>query len=170
MALCLSISLSSYFEIHLKEGGLEIHLEDCSSRWFDWVIEAKDSVVVFTPYFDQLLIDIFEESTLPKSEITLVTQLDWGDNNSKTFNKVRNILKMNQMGIEVRILDRLHAKILIADWDRAIFGSQNFTNYSTGSVEISCEVDRYGDNFDEAFKGFESLLSDSRRFSLSDLH
>ena len=149
---------------------MEIHLKDCSSRWFDWVIEAKASVVVFTPYFDQLLIDIFEESTLPKSEITLVTQLDWGDTGSKSFNKVRNILKMNQMGIDVRILDRLHAKILIVDWDRAIFGSQNFTNYSTGSVEISCEVDRYGDNFDEAFEDFESLLSDSRPFSLSDLH
>jgi phosphatidylserine/phosphatidylglycerophosphate/cardiolipin synthase-like enzyme len=133
-------------------------------------MEANDSVVVFTPFFDQLLIDIFEQCSLPKSEITLVTQLDWEDSGLKSFNKAKNILEFIQLGINVRILDRLHAKILIVDWDRAMFGSQNFTNYSTQSVEISVEVDRYGDSFEEAFEDFEKLLADSRPLSLSDLH
>ncbi len=148
---------------------MEIYLNDCSDKWFQWVSEARESVVVFTPFFDQLLLDVIEESALPKESITLVTQLDWTDNNLK-MSKVVDFMRLIRMGVSVRILDRLHAKILIVDWDRALFGSQNFTKYSTQSIEISVEVDRYGDNFDEVFEDFENLLSNSRPFSLSELH
>ena len=49
--------------------------------------------------------------------------------------------------------DVYYAKAIIADWDRAVIGSQNFTYYSQDSYEVSFKLDRYeeGADLDEVF-------------------
>ena len=69
----------------------------------------------------------------------------------------------------MRVLDRLHAKVLIVDEEYAFFGSQNFTNYSTGSIEITTQIDST-DDFDEFFEYFSELLSSARLMTIEELN
>ncbi len=50
-----------------------------------------------------------------------------------------------EKGVDIRYLPRLHAKAIIADWDTAVVGSQNFTYYSQDSYEVSFLLDRYAE-------------------------
>jgi hypothetical protein len=72
--------------------------------------------------------------------------------------------------VNVRILDRLHAKVLIIDEEHAFFGSQNFTNYSTESIEITTQINRYEDNEEQFFEFFEELLNESRTVTIEELN
>jgi len=73
------------------------------------------------------------------------------------------------LGVNVRILDRIHAKILVVDDEHAFFGSQNFTNYSTGSIEISTQISRSDDDCDEIFDYFANLLLEARKVTQLEL-
>jgi phosphatidylserine/phosphatidylglycerophosphate/cardiolipin synthase-like enzyme len=74
-----------------------------------------------------------------------------------------------ELGVNVHILDRLHAKVLIVDDQYAFFGSQNFTNYSTESIEITTQIDRT-DDVDEFFDYFLKLKLFSREVTLEELN
>jgi len=148
---------------------MEIHLEDCSSLWEDYIQEATDSIVVFTPYFDWLLVSLFSSCELPYSDIYLVTQLDRIDSRSENITRINRIVELVNLGVNVRILDRIHAKILVVDDEHAFFGSQNFTNYSTGSIEISTQISRSDDDCDEIFDYFANLLLEARKVTQLEL-
>ena len=148
---------------------MEIHLEDCSSLWEDYIQSAQESVVVFTPYFDRLLVDLFTKCELPYSDIFLVTQLDRIDDRPENISRLNRIIELVNLGVNVKILDRLHAKILLVDDEHAFFGSQNFTNYSMESIEITTQVSRSEDDCDEFFEYFSDLLVDARTVTQLEL-
>lgn len=148
---------------------VEIHLEDCSSLWEDYIQEATDSIVVFTPYFDWLLINLFSSCALPYSDIYLVTQLDRIDSRSENRTRLNRIVELVNLGVNVQILDRLQAKVLIVDDEHAFFGSQNFTNYSTESIEITTQISRSEDDVDDFFDYFANLLLEFRKVTQLEL-
>ena len=148
---------------------MKIHLEDCSGLWKEYIQDASESIVVFTPYFDRLLVELFSSCELPYSEIYLVTQIDRIDSRPENLNRLDRIVQLVNLGVNVSILDRLHAKVLIVDDEHAFFGSQNFTKYSTESLEISTQISRYEDDLDEVFDHFSYLLIDSEPITQLDI-
>ena len=148
---------------------MKIHLDDCSSLWEDYIQDASDSIVVFTPYFDWLLVNLFSACELPYSDIYLVTQLDRIDSRSENITRINRIVELVNLGVNVRILDRLHAKVLIVDDEHAFFGSQNFTNYSTESIEITTQISRSEDDVEEFFDYFTELLFESSNVTQLDI-
>lgn len=137
---------------------MRIHLDDCSDLWEEYIQEATDSIVVFTPYFDWLLVNLFSSCELPYSSIYLVTQLDRVDTRSENITRINRIVELVNLGVNVRILDRLHAKVLLVDDEHAFFGSQNFTNHSTESIEITTQISRSEDDAEEFFEYLADLL------------
>lgn len=148
---------------------MEIHLDDCSSLWEEYIQDATDSIVVFTPYFDWMLVNMFSECDLPYENISLITQLDWIDSRSENLTRLDRIAELLDLGVDVRICDRLHAKVLIVDDHNAFFGSQNFTNYSIESIEITTQIDS-SEDFDDFFKFFKRLKLTSRLATLEELN
>ncbi len=148
---------------------MKIHLDDCSGLWEDYIQDASNSIVVFTPYFDRLLVDLFTTCELPYSDIYLVTQLDRADSRSENITRINRIVELANLGVNVRILDRLHAKVLVVDDEHAFFGSQNFTNYSKESIEITTQISRSEDEVEEFFNYFEELLLEARNVSQLDI-
>jgi hypothetical protein len=51
----------------------------------------------------------------------------------------------------------------------AFFGSQNFTNYSIDSIEISTQIDR-SDGFDSFFAHYDFLLNLAREVTVEELN
>jgi len=148
---------------------MQIHLEDCSGLWEEYIQDASESIVVFTPYFDWLLVNLFSSCELPYSDIYLVTQLDRIDSRSENITRINRIIELANLGVNVRILDRLHAKVLVVDDEHAFFGSQNFTNYSTESIEITTQISRSEDDADYFFDYFADLLLESRNITQLDI-
>ena len=148
---------------------MQIHLEDCSSLWDEYIQDASESIVVFSPYFDWLLVNLFSSCELPYSDIYLVTQLDRIDSRSENITRINRIVELVNLGVNVRIVDRLHAKVLLVDDEHAFFGSQNFTNYSTESIEITTQISRSEDDADDFFDYFANLLLESRKVTQLEL-
>jgi hypothetical protein len=73
------------------------------------------------------------------------------------------------LGVNVRILDRLHAKVLLVDDEHAFFGSQNFTNYSTESIEITTQISRSEDDAEEFFDYLADLLLEASNVTQLDI-
>jgi len=148
---------------------MKIHLDDCSSLWDEYIQDASESIVVFSPYFDWLLVNLFSSCALPYSDIYLVTQLDRADSRSENITRINRIVELVNLGVNVRILDRLHAKVLVVDDEHAFFGSQNFTNYSKESIEITTQISRSEDDVDEFFDYFAELLLEARNVTQLDI-
>ena len=148
---------------------MQIHLEDCSSLWDEYIQDASESIVVFSPYFDWLLVNLFSSCEVPYSDLYLVTQLDRIDSRSENITRINRIVELVNLGVNVRIVDRLHAKVLIVDDEHAFFGSQNFTNYSTESIEITTQISRSEDDVDDFFDYFANLLLESRKVTQLEL-
>jgi len=126
------------------------------SSWREVAQSAQSQLIIFSPFLDEMVIHLFEECDLGWEKLGLVTQDDWEDFSQQGFTKKLVISQLISNGVDVRYLPRLHAKAIVADWDRAVMGSQNFTYYSQGSYEISFELDRYEDgaDLDEVFETF----------------
>ncbi len=148
---------------------MKVHLDDCSWLWREYIEEANSSIVVFTPYFDWILVELFTECSVPYEDIYLITQLDRIDDRSENLTRLDRIVELKNLGVNVRILDRLHAKVLIVDDEHAFFGSQNFTNYSTESIEITTQIER-DEGFDEVFDHFSALMFMAREVTVGELN
>ena len=63
----------------------------------------------------------------------------------------------------------MHAKAIVADWERAVIGSQNFNYYSQESLEISFELDRFeeGADLDEVFLQLEEWWDEAGNIELN---
>jgi hypothetical protein len=148
---------------------MKVHLNDCSKLWSDFIYYAQESVVVLTPYFDDVLEELFDECHLEYSQITLVTQLDRQDSSPENLKRLSLILEMNNRGVNVLILNRLHAKILLVDDEKALFGSQNFTKYSIDSFEITTEFTYDDDDFWEFIEELQDWIRLARPLSFKEL-
>lgn len=147
---------------------IDVFLEDCSENWEGLIESAKEQIVIFTPFFDMLIIELLINCELPYSDMVFVTQLDYVDSSGKNIERLLGLVSLLALGINVRVLDRLHAKALIIDERKAIFGSQNFTGYSRGSYEISTYIEKNNESL-HVFVGFEDWLAESRRLSTNEL-
>ena len=123
------------------------------SSWLEVAKSAQSQLIIFSPFLDEMVIHLFEECPLGWDKLGLVTQMDWEDSSMQGFTKQIVINQLIRNGVDVRYLPRLHAKAIVADWDRAVIGSQNFTYYSQHSYEVSFKLDRYeeGADLDEVF-------------------
>lgn len=148
---------------------MDIHIGDCSWLWEEKINEAYDSLLIFTPYFDYYLEELLDNCELPYESMTLVSQLDYIDDREENLNRLRVMLNLMSKGVNVLKLERLHAKALVVDEDWAIFGSQNFTNYSRSSVEISTEIES-SEGFDWVFSDLKALLDDAEEVSNLDIY
>lgn len=128
------------------------------SSWLEVAESAQSQLVIFSPFLDEMVIHLFEECSLGWDKLGLVTQMDWEDFGQQGLTKKIVIEQLISNGVDVRYLPRLHAKAIVADWDRAVIGSQNFTYYSQQSYEISFSLDRYADDvdFDEVFESLNN--------------
>ena len=124
------------------------------SSWLEVAHSAQSQLVIFSPFFDEMVIQLFEESGLEWGQLGLVTQMDWKDSSLPGVTKRVVMNRLLENGVDVRYLPRLHAKAIVSDWDRAVIGSQNFTYYSQDSHEISFKLDRFeeGADLDEVFE------------------
>lgn len=112
----------------------EHHASDIYPAWKKAITDANDSVVVFTPYFDALIVRLVAHAAV---DVTVVTDLSPESGAQDYLGQLRAIKKLLDDGIEVRHLDRLHAKVLWVDDGTVVYGSQNFTRYARKSKEAS---------------------------------
>lgn len=124
------------------------------SSWLEVAEASRIQLVIFSPFLDEMVEHLFEECPLGWDKLGLVTQMDWEDSSLQGINKKVVIDRLIDQGVDVRYLPRLHAKAIVADWNRAVIGSQNFTYYSQYSHEVSFKLDRYeeGADLDEVFE------------------
>ena len=124
------------------------------SSWLEVAKSAQNELVIFSPFLDGMVEHLLEESPVAWDKLGLVTQIDWEDFSLQRIKKNVVIDRLIDIGVDVRYLPKLHAKAIVADWDRAVIGSQNFTYYSQYSYEVSFELDRYeeGADLDEVFE------------------
>ena len=124
------------------------------SSWLEVAKAARSELFIFSPFLDGMVEHLFEECPLAWNKLGLVTQMDWVDFTSQGINKRVVINRLIKLGVDVRYLPKLHAKAIVADWDRAVIGSQNFTYFSQYSHEVSFILDRFeeGADLDEVFE------------------
>ena len=124
------------------------------SSWLEVAKLPQSKLVIFSPFFDEMVLHLFEECPLDWEDLGLVTQMDWEDSTLKGFKKKLVLNQLLRNGVDVRFLPRLHAKAIVSDWDKAVIGSQNFTYYSQNSYEVSFQLDRdeVGADLDEVFE------------------
>jgi hypothetical protein len=101
------------------------------------VQESSESIVVFSPYLDSMLDRLLKNSALAADAITVVTDFSPSSGAIDYRAQLTGMRALMRRGIEVRSLPRLHAKVLLCDWQTATAGSQNFTSYGRGSNEVT---------------------------------
>ncbi len=150
--------------------GIEPVPYNAYGNWKGVAESARFNLIIFSPFLDSMVTHLFEECPLPWDKLGLVTQNDWEDFSRQSIRKEVVIDDLLEKGVDVRYLPRLHAKAIVADWDRAVIGSQNFTFYSQDSYEISFEMDRYaeGAELDEIFNRLEEWWEEAGELLESD--
>ncbi len=110
--------------------------KDVYGDWKRLVSGASTSVVIFSPYLDRLVPQLLRHTSLPRSAVTIVTDLT-PQEASGYLGQLRALLKLLELGVQVRTLTRLHAKVLLIDDRFVTSGSQNFTSYGRRSKEVT---------------------------------
>lgn len=130
---------------------------DAYPAWKATIAAAQDSVVIFTPYFDALLERLIKPSVV---DVTVVTDMSPTSGARDYLPQLRSILNLLNGGVEVRHLERLHAKVLWSDGGTVIYGSQNFTTYARSSKEVT-HVSRSDLTKTEVTQTLQSWLEES---------
>jgi hypothetical protein len=109
---------------------------DIHRDWKRAVSSASLSVRVFTPYFDRLLPQLLKGAKQRGLSVAVVTDLSptGGQDYPAQLRAAKRLL---ELGISLKTLPRLHAKVLQVDRDMVGLGSQNFTTYARSSRETS---------------------------------
>ena len=112
------------------------HANDVYLKWKKQVAEAEQSITIFTPFFDNLLVTLLKQTKLDKMFITIVTDLNPGSllEQPKQLKTLKHLLSV---GFTVLNAPRLHAKVLLTDDTYITVGSQNFTSYARKSKECT---------------------------------
>lgn len=136
--------------------------------WKEVAESAESNLIIFSPFLDSMVTSLFEDCPLPWHKLGLVTQNDWEDFSWQAIKKELVIDDLIEKGVDVRYLPRLHAKAIVADWERAVIGSQNFNYYSQESLEISFELNRFeeGADLDEVFLQLEEWWDEAGNIEL----
>lgn len=114
---------------------------DVYAEWKARVKDACDSIVVFTPYLDALVVRLLFHSAMDADRLVVVTDLSPTTGALNYLAQLRAIAKLLDRGISVRSLERLHAKVLMTDGKFVTVGSQNFTTFARNSHEATSVPD-----------------------------
>lgn len=104
--------------------------------WKKSVRKSKKSIRVITPYFDRSLIDLVKTSIYENKAVQVLTDVDT-PNWIEALAQLQAAIKLIKMGVEVRSLEGLHAKVLLIDGKIKTVGSQNFTRRGKINSEVS---------------------------------
>lgn len=110
---------------------------DALPFWKKTISSATQSILIVGPYLDDLLLDLLREAKLPSGNITVLTDLS-DSSSALTYRKqLLTLHKILELGIAVKSVERLHAKLILVDDQIVTSGSQNFTRYARKSKEVS---------------------------------
>ena len=104
--------------------------------WKTRVSAAEESITVYSPFFDRLLISLLGNAQVDNESITIVTDLI-PSSLLEMPNQLRALKRALSDGINVLSTPRLHAKVLLIDDKFVVAGSQNFTSYGRKSKECT---------------------------------
>jgi hypothetical protein len=120
-----------------KAAKREFLAADAYPHWRRRVKAAEESVRIYSPYLDGLVVRLLGNSELDAEDLSVVTDLS-PESGTLTYRRqllaIRRLLSQN---VEVRSLPRLHAKVLLVDGKSVTVGSQNFTSYARKSKETT---------------------------------
>jgi hypothetical protein len=116
---------------------------DVHEIWRSVINRATDKILVITPYFNNVLKELIEsklqstnfESKNIKVLTRFLSELAWGNKEQLSVG-----IELIEMGVELRQLNNIHAKLLIVDKIYLVLGSQNFTNNGRIAKEASVSV------------------------------
>ncbi len=119
-------------------------------------------MVAISPFVDVFIIEnLVRRCVFNSRRLTIVTR--YGGHSitnrqrqyiNEAINELREIERTKDPSIRNRIVwyenRRVHAKLVIVDWRRVLFGSQNFTQYGglTGNYELGALIEN-GEEFEE---------------------
>jgi phosphatidylserine/phosphatidylglycerophosphate/cardiolipin synthase-like enzyme len=109
---------------------------DTYNSWKRMVSRAKDSITIYSPYFDKIRLYLLGNTLLENARITVVTSLDL-DSILEMPYQLRTIKRALSKGISVVETQNLHAKVLLVDDKYITTGSQNFTSHGRKSKECT---------------------------------
>jgi hypothetical protein len=114
-----------------------LHAQDIYPVWRTRIRAAEKSITVFSPFLDCLLVEILANAgNIDPSNILVIT-----DFKNATFlehpAQLQAIKALLRLGISVRTLPLLHAKVLLTDDEHVVLGSQNFTKQGRKNKETS---------------------------------
>jgi PLD-like domain len=114
---------------------------DIYPKWKRRVSGATESVRIYSPYLDRLVVDLLGNVAVGPGSVAVVTDLSPESGPFGYRGQLLAIRRLISSGIEVRSLPRLHAKVLLVDGRQVTLGSQNFTSYARKSRETSLAAD-----------------------------
>jgi hypothetical protein len=110
---------------------------DAYPRWRRRVKAAEESVRIYSPYLDDLVVRLLGNSELDAEDLSVVTDLSPVSGTLTYRRQLLAIRRLLKQDVEVRSLPRLHAKVLLVDGKSVTVGSQNFTSYARKSKETT---------------------------------
>ena len=118
-----------------------IYMDDAYPEWREKVREATWSVVIFAPFFDGSLVSLLRNARIKCNNIKVVTNFL-----PSVFTthprQLQATLKLLEMGIEVKTLPQLHAKVLWVDGSLITIGSQDFTTQGRKNKEATTDLSK----------------------------
>lgn len=109
-------------------------------RWEEAVRDASSDVLVVSPFFDDLVLQLVKACRSGSSVRVLTNLSPPREGGTSWFRQVHAARQLLARGVDVRSLSRLHAKVLLVDGHIVSVGSQNFTTYGRGSKEASART------------------------------
>lgn len=138
-------------------------------RWEEAVRDASSDVLVVSPFFDDLLVQLVKVCR-SGSPVRVLTNLSPPrEGGTSWFRQVHAARQLLALGVDVRSLARLHAKVLLVDGHVVSVGSQNFTTYGRGSKEASARTSS-GDKQGRLRASIERWWSESEKVTDAMLH
>lgn len=109
---------------------------DVYRAWKGRVSKAEESITVYSPFFDRLLLSLLGNAGIDNEDISIITDLNPASI-LEMPNQLLTIKRALSIGISVSTISRLHAKVLLIDDKFISTGSQNFTSYGRKSKECT---------------------------------
>lgn len=110
---------------------------DAYATWRRRVKAAERSVRIYSPYLDALAVSLLGNTNLDTDALSVVTDLSPTSGTVSYRSQLLALRRLLELGVEVRSLARLHAKVLLIDCATVTVGSQNFTSYGRNSHETT---------------------------------
>jgi hypothetical protein len=115
-----------------------LRAQDIFPVWRKRIRAAERSIIVFTPFLNDLLVKLLSESIkVQPDDILVVTDFRHEallDHHPAQLLAIKALL---DRGIAVKSLPLLHAKVLLTDNEHVVLGSQNFTAQGRKNKEAS---------------------------------